>query len=173
MKKIFLLLSLFVSLHYVQAQTIVYEDFEGGIPDISWVGLNGTWNGAVTNPAPDAVNPSAFVGSFTNHPDFDFAFAFGTLTAPVDLTNLNLIKMKVWSPIATQVLFKFEGGGNFVEMFRDITVTNQWVELSFDLSAGAPFTTLDKVLVAFNPFVLGSTETFYFDDITAHRAIEV
>lgn len=174
MKKILLLFLLFLSLHWVQAQTIVYEDFEGGVPDIAWIGLNGSFNGIVANPAPDAVNSSQFVGSFTNSPEFDFAFALGTLTAPVDLTNLNLIKMKVWSPIApTQVLFKFEGGGNSVEMFRDITVANQWVEYSFDLSGGAPFTTMDKVLVAFNPFVLGSTETFYFDDIIATRAIEV
>src|SRR5688500_2998227 len=174
MKKILLLFLFFLSLHWIQAQTIVYEDFEDGIADIAWLGLNGTYNGVVANPAPDAINTSAFVGSFTNHPDFDFAFALGTLTAPVDLSNLNLIKMKVWSPIApTQVLFKFEGGGNAVEMFRDITVANQWVEYSFDLSAGAPFTTMDKVLVAFNPFVLGSSETFYFDDITASRAIEV
>ena len=173
MKKILLLFLLFVSLHWLQAQTIVYEDFEGGVPDISWEGLNGTFNGAVANPVPDGINGSAFVGSYTNHPDFDFAFALGTLTAPVDLSMLNLIKMKVWSPISPiQVLFKFEGGGNAVEMFRNITVDSQWVELSFDLSAGAEFTTMDKVLVAFNPFVLGSTETFYFDDITANRAIE-
>src|SRR5690606_15598150 len=92
----------------------------------------------------------------------------------VDLTKFNLIKMKVWSPIAPiQVLFKFEGGGNQVEMFRDITVANQWVEYSFDLSAGAGFTTMDKVLVSFNPFVLGSTETFYFDDIVGVEAVEV
>lgn len=174
MKNLFLLFLFIFSAYGIKSQTIVYEDFEGGIPDLSWIGLNGTFNGAVPNPAPDAVNPSAFVGSYTNHPDFDFAFALGTIAAPVDLTQLNLIKMKVWSPIApSQVLFKFEGGGNQVEMFRDITVANQWVEYSFDLSAGAPFTTMDKVLVAFNPFMLGSTETFYFDDITAHRAIEV
>ncbi len=174
MKNLFLLFFLFLSLHWVQAQTIVYEDFEGGVPDIAWIGLNGTFNGSVANPVPDALNSSSFVGSFTNSPDFDFAFALGTLSAPVNLTSLNLIKMKVWSPIApSQVLFKFEGGGNAVEMFRDITVANQWVEYSFDLSGGATFTTMDKVLVAFNPFVLGSNETFYFDDITAHKAIEV
>lgn len=174
MKNVFLLFFFFLSLHWIQAQTIVYEDFEGGTADIDWIGLNGTYNGVVPNPASDGVNSSEFVGSYTNHPDFDFAFALGTMTSPVDLSNLNLIKMKVWSPIApTQVLFKFEGGGNQVEMFRDINVANQWVELSFDMSSGALFTTMDKVLVAFNPFVLGSTETFYFDDIVAVRAIEV
>lgn len=174
MKNLILLFLFFLSFQWAQAQTIIYEDFEGGTADIAWIGLNGTYNGVVDNPAPDAINPSASVGSYTNHPDFDFAFALGTMTTPVDLSMLNLIKMKVWSPIAPiQVLFKFEGGGNAVEMFRNVTVANQWVELSFDLSSGATFTMMDKVLVAFNPFVLGSTETFYFDDITAHRAIEI
>ncbi|MDQ3015323.1 MAG: hypothetical protein M3R25_01180, partial [Bacteroidota bacterium] len=174
MKNLILLFLLFVSLSWVQAQTIVYEDFEGGTADIAWAGINGSYDGVVSNPAQDAVNGSAFVGSYTNNALFDFNFALGTLSGPVDLSQLNLVKMKVWSPIAPiQVLFKFEGGGNAVEMFRNITVANAWVELSFDMSGGATFTTMDKVLVAFNPFVLGSTETFYFDDITAHRAIEV
>ncbi len=171
MKNVLLLFLSFFSFQLIQAQT-VYEDFEGGVADVSWVGLNGTYDGVVANPAPDAVNNSEFVGSYTNDALFDFCFALGTLTSPVDLTHLNLIKMKVWSPLApTKVLFKFEGGGNAVEMFRDITIPNQWVEYSFDLSGGATFNTMDKVLVSFNPFVPGSTETFYFDDITGNEAI--
>lgn len=172
MKNVLLLFLLFLSLQSLRAQ-VVYEDFEGGTADVAWIGLNGFYNGAVANPGPDAVNSSAFVGSYTNEATFDFCFALGTLTTPADLSKFNLIKMKVWSPIApTKVLFKFEGGGNAVEMFRDITVANQWVEYSFDMSNGAPFTGMDKVLVSFNPFVLGSTETFYFDDIVGYEAVE-
>jgi len=153
---------------------VLYEDFEGGVADIDWAGLNGTYDGVIVNPDMSGNNTSEYVGSYTNNPDFDFCFALGTMAQPVDLTKYNLIKMKVWSPIApTKVLFKFEGGGNAVEMFRDITVANEWVEYSFDLSAGAPFEMMDKVLVSFNPFVLGSTETFYFDDIIGVEAIEV
>lgn len=172
MKNVLLLFLFFLSIHAVQAQ-IQYEDFEGGTADVAWIGLNGVYNGVVANPAPDAVNASAFVGSYTNVETFDFCFALGTLTSPADLSKFNLIKMKVWSPIAgIQLLFKFEGGGNQVEQFRDITVANQWVEYSFDLGAGATFTTMDKVLVSFNPFVLGSTETFYFDDIVGVEPVE-
>ena len=172
MKKTILFFLLFTSMSWLQAQ-VIYEDFEGGLADIAWVGLNGVYNGVVDNPAPDAVNGSQSVGSYTNDANFDFCFALGTLGVSADLSKLNLIKMKVWSPIApTQVLFKFEGGGNQVEMFRPITVANQWVEYSFDMSGGAAFTTLDKVLVSFNPFILGSTETFYFDDIVGYEAIE-
>jgi hypothetical protein len=173
MKHVLLLLFLFTSWAGIHAQ-ITYEDFEDGQADISWIGLNGVYNGIVTNPAPDGVNGSEFVGSFTNVETFDFCFALGTLGQPADLSKFNLIKMKVWSPIApSQVLFKFEGGGNQVEQFRDITVANQWVEYSFDLSAGAGFTTMDKVLVSFNPFILGNTDTFYFDDIVGVEAVEV
>lgn len=174
MKQILLLLIFFFSLQWVQAQTVVYEDFEGGVPDIAWEGLNGgTFDGAVLNPSPDGVNSSEYVGSFTNDAVGDFNFALATLPAPVDLSVNNLIKMKVWSPIApTQVLFKFEGGGGQVEMFRDITVANQWVEYSFDLSGGATITTMDKVLIAFNPFLPAFGGTFYFDDITGQRALQ-
>jgi hypothetical protein len=170
MKNVILLFFLFISITGLRAQ-ITYEDFEGGTADISWAGLNGIYNGVVANPNPDALNESEFVGSYTNVGTFDFCFALGTLTGPADLTKFNLLKMKVWSPIAgIQVLLKFEGGGNFVEQYRDITVANEWVEYSFDLGAGAPYNALDKVLVSFNPFVLGSTETFYFDDIIAYEA---
>ncbi len=173
MKRSLLFLLSLLTFAGLRAQ-VLYEDFEGGVADIDWIGLNGTYNGAILNPDASGLNTSEYVGSYTNSPDFDFCFALGTLAQPVDLSKFNLIKMKVWSPIAPiQVLFKFEGGGNQVEMFRDITVANQWVEYSFDLSAGAGFTMMDKVLVSFNPFVLGSTETFYFDDIIGVEAIEV
>lgn len=172
MKNVLLLFILFFTAQLLPAQ-IQYEDFEGGTADVAWIGLNGVYNGVVTNPAPDAVNASEFVGSYTNVETFDFCFALGTLTSPADLSKFSLIKMKVWSPIAgIQLLFKFEGGGNQVEMFRDILVANQWVEYSFDLGAGAPFTGMDKVLVSFNPFVLGSFDTFYFDDIVGVEPVE-
>ncbi|MEO5905226.1 MAG: hypothetical protein ABIQ11_00760, partial [Saprospiraceae bacterium] len=175
MKNLFLLIFFFFSLVMVQAQTIIYEDFEGGTQDIAWEGFNGgVYNGVIVNPAPDAINSSGFVGSFTNDGVGDFNYAFATLTSAVDLSTYNLIKMKVWSPVApSQILFKFEGGGNAVEMFRNITVANQWVEYSFDLSAGALYTMLDKVLISFNPFTTPFAGTFYFDDITGQRAIEV
>ena len=170
MKNVLLLFILFFTAQLLPAQ-IQYEDFEGGTADVAWVATNGLYNGAVTNPAPDAVNASVDVGSYTNVSTSDFCYALGTLTNPADLTKFNLIKMKVWSPIApSKVLFKFEGGGNQVEMFRDIVVANQWVEYSFELSNGAPFTGMDKILVSFNPFLPGVDQTFYFDDIVGYEA---
>ena len=166
--KNFILFTLLVLLgsFSIKAQ-VVYEDFEGGTADISWEGLNGTYNGVVANP--DLVgNSSAFVGSYTNAPAFDFCFALGTLAAPADLSKFNLLKMKIWSPTApAKALLKFEGGGNSVEKIIDITEANKWVEYEFDLSAGAAKTGMNKVLVSFNSFVLGDDKTYYFDDIVA------
>ncbi|MFN4257337.1 MAG: T9SS type A sorting domain-containing protein [Saprospiraceae bacterium] len=165
MKKFFTLLLLLAGWQFASAQ-ITYEDFESGA-SVSWVGLNGTYNGVVANPDPSG-NSSAFVGSYTNAPAFDFCFALGTLPAPVDLSEYNLVRMKIWSPTApAKALLKFEGGGNAVEKFVDITVANQWVEYEFDLSAGAAKTGMDKILVSFNSFVLGDDKTYYFDDIVA------
>ncbi len=146
---------------------VVYEDFEGGTADISWAGLNGTYDGVVANPDMNG-NTSAFVGSYTNAPAFDFCFALGTLAAPADLSEFNLFRIKIWSPTApAKALLKFEGGGNAVEKFVDITEANKWVEYEVDLSAGAGKTGMNKVLVSFNSFVLGDDKTYYFDDIVA------
>ncbi len=146
------------------AQTL--EDFEGGTADLSWSGLNGTYNGVIANPDASGINTSAGVGSYTNLPAFDYNFAKADLATPVDLSENSLVKMKVWSSTApNKVLFKFEGGGKAVEKVVDITVANQWVEYSFNMSAGENFTAMNTVLISFNPGVLGDNSTYYFDDI--------
>jgi hypothetical protein len=165
MKKFLLALCCaFVSILSLQAQVVI-EDFEGGVSDLPWNGLNGQYDGVVINPDP-AGNSSSWVGKYTNNPNFDFCFALANTGTPVNLSVNNLAKMKVWSPVApSQVLFKFEGGGKQVEKFVNITEANKWVEYEFDLSAGSAYTTLNTVLVAFNPFVLGDNNAYYFDDI--------
>jgi hypothetical protein len=150
---------------------VTYEDFEGGA-DLAWNGLNGAYNGAVTNPDPTGANTSSSVGSYTNNPTFDFCFALYTFPATLDISENNQFKMKIWSPTApSKALLKLEGpGGPAVEKFVDITVANQWVEYTFDLSAGASYTNLKTILVSFNPFTLGDGGTYYFDDIRAEKA---
>ena len=54
MKKVFLLtLLIMVSLLGAKAQ-IIYEDFESGAA-LNWTAVDGTFNGVIANPAPDAV----------------------------------------------------------------------------------------------------------------------
>jgi hypothetical protein len=164
MKHLFLLLLLCVG--FMANAQVTLEDFEGGVPDLPWAAINGgTYLGSVANPDASGINTSGFVGTTTNVAPGDFCFLLTDLPSAVDLSVAGLVKMKVWSPITCQVLFKFEGGGNQVEQFKDITVANQWTELTFDLSTAAAITSLNKCLVAFNPFTAANGETFYFDDI--------
>ena len=168
-----LLFALLVLLFWTGAQAqVVYEDFEGGAADLAWIGLNGTYNGAVANPDATGVNTSAFVGSYTNAANFDFCFALYTFPNTLDISEFNQFKMKIWSPTAPcKALLKLEGpGGPAVEKIIDITVPNQWVEYTFDLSSGAGLTNLKTILVSFNSFVLGDDKTYYFDDIVATKA---
>lgn len=151
---------------------VSYEDFEGGVADLAWVGLNGSYGGAVANPDQSGANTSAWVGSYTNAPAFDFCFALYTFPSTLDISEFNQFKMKIWSPTAPcKALLKLEGpGGPGIEKIIDITVANQWVEYTFDLSAGAGYTNLKTILVSFNSFVLGDDKTYYFDDIRAEKA---
>lgn len=132
---------------------------------INWTSLNGAYNGAIANPGPDGVNGSATVGSFSNNPAFDYNFAFGTLSAPLDLSVYNQVKVKVWAPKPTEMLFKLEGSGEAKEFTRNIAVAKKWQEYTFDFSSAAAFTTLTKILVVYSPGVLNSTDTFFIDDI--------
>jgi len=151
---------------------VTYEDFEGGMSDLAWAGVNGTYNGAINNPDKSGANTSDGVGSYTNAPASDFCFALYTFPAALDLSENNQFKIKIWSPTApNKALFKLEGpGGPAIEKFLDITVANQWVEYTIDFSAAAGQTNLKTVLVSFNPFVIGDGNTYYFDDIRAEKA---
>ena len=170
-KNLLAILLAFISCFGLSAQ-VSYEDFEGG-SGLPWIGVNGVYNGAIANPGADAVNSSATVGSYTNLITSDFCFSIADLPGAADLTEFNQFKMKVWSPVATgQILLKLEGGGAFAEDFVDITVANQWVEYTFDLSGGMNATTLSKILVSFNPFTFDAN-TYYFDDIRAVKAVRV
>jgi len=144
----------------------VFEDFETP-SGITWISLNGTYNGAIANPDPNQVNNSATVGSFTNNPNETYSFAFGTFTTPLDLTNFNQFRVHLWAPQATQLLFKIEGTGEALEKVVNVAVANEWQEYTFDMSAAADFTTITKFLVAFSPGVSGSDATYYIDNIYA------
>ncbi|MBC7885534.1 MAG: T9SS type A sorting domain-containing protein [Saprospiraceae bacterium] len=175
MMKHLLTLILFVCAAFALNSQVIYEDFEGGAAKITWNAINGlTYEGPVSNPSKDAVNGSDFVGKFTNDGISDFCFGLGDLSANADLSQYNLMKIKIWSPVApTRALLKFEGGGKAIEKFIDITTANEWVEYSVDFSAAATFTTMNKVLLAFHPFTTPQANTFYFDDIRAVEAKEV
>jgi hypothetical protein len=171
MKKALLsLIFICLSLSLIQAQ-VTYEDFEGGAADLPWIGINGSYDGVIANPDPTGINTSGFVGAYTTNAGSDFNFAIADLSAPADMGTYGLVKVKIWSPVApSKCLLKFEGSGQPVEMFRDITVANQWVEYTFDLTSGAANPTgLTKVLISFHSFLPGVQETFYWDDVAGYE----
>lgn len=171
MKKILLTALLAICCLFGGYAQVLLEDFEGGISDLDWSGLNGTYDGVVANPDQSGINTSAGVGKYTNSPAFDFNFALANLSGPIDISEFNQVSMKVWSPTApAQMLFKFQGGGVNAEKFVDITVANQWVEYKFDLSAFAAAPALTQLLISFNSFVLGDSASYYFDDIILGKA---
>ena len=164
-----LLIAMCFTLSWATAQ-VTYENFEG--TPLPWNGINGTYDGAVANPDQLGINTSAMVGSYTTNDASDFNFAIADLTAPADMANYGLVKVKIWSPIApTQCLLKFEGSGPAVEKFIQVTTANEWVEYSVDMTAGAANPTgLTKCLISFNSFLPGVAETFYWDDIVGYEA---
>lgn len=168
MKRILLILTACLAFGWTHAQ-VVYEDFEGGTADLPWVGFNGTYDGVVANPDATGINTSEYVGSYTTNAGSDFNFAIADLAMPANMAQNGVLKVKIWSPVApSKCLLKFEGSGAPVEQFRDITVANQWVEYTFDLTAGAGNPTgLTKVLISFHSFLPGVEGTFYWDDVVA------
>jgi len=161
------LLVLFTSWAFGQ---IVWEDFEGGVSDLNWVAADGTYNGVVANPSPDAVNGSAFCGSYTKSDQTSYSLFWVTGLDPIDLSEYNQFKLQVYSTVATNILLKLEGTGEAVEKTQAITATGEWVEYTFDLSAGAAMTTLTKIIIFFDPGVTASSDTYLFDNLVAHKA---
>ncbi len=151
----------------LQAQA-VYENFEGGVSSLPWIGADGTYNGVIPNPAPDAVNSSESVGSYTKGAGFSYSLFLAEVLSPLDIREFNQFTLKVWCDVATPVLLKLEGPGASIEKTAEMAVAGAWNELHFDLSGGAGLTTLNKIIIFFDPGVDASSHTYYFDDLIAY-----
>jgi len=171
MKRILLFTFLMLSGWLGLNAQIVYEDFEGGVSDLAWASPDGTYNGVIANPGPDAVNGSAFVGSYTKAAGFGYSlFWVPSLSQPLDLTEYNQFKLKVWCSTATPILLKFEGPGQNVEKLATMTTAGAWNELTFDMSAGVSKDQLNKIIIFFDPGNDPSSPTYYFDDLVAYKS---
>ena len=167
MKRIllFLLLTFTITL---QAQ-VVYEDFEG--TPLEWNPFgDGVYNGAVDNPDPNFINPSAKVGSYTKSELHSFSLLIAFVEPAMDLSVNNQFSVDVYTPAATQILFKLEGDGEAIEAVRNIANANVWQTYTFDFSAAADFTTITKIIIFFDPGVEESGDTYLFDNIVANPA---
>jgi hypothetical protein len=171
MKKLILSALLVILWFAATNAQVVYETFEGGASQQAWSAADGTYNGVVANPAPDATDGSAFCGSYTKKQGASYSlFWVPSLAQPLDISQYHQFKLKVRCDHPTPVLLKFEGVGQSVEKTAVMTKTNQWEELRFDMSAGAFKNGLTKIIIFFDPGVDSSHNTYYFDDLVANKA---
>ena len=124
----------------------------------------------VDNPAPDVVNGSATVASYTKPAGSEtWAGTSATLNENIDFSTKNYIAMDVYSPaVGVPVLFKIEKAGDntvFVESTMLTTVANEWETLYFDMSAVDDAQTYSVMALFFNFNIPGTGETYYFDNI--------
>ncbi|MDP5171325.1 MAG: T9SS type A sorting domain-containing protein [Bacteroidia bacterium] len=146
--------------------------------------IDGTTVSAIANPDKSGINTSDSVMAHLK-PSGSQTWA-GAFTDPnpataVDVTNGNMVCMKVWMPVAGNVMLKFEasttGGANW-EVAKPVTATNQWVEVCWDPSTPSdadPLVTASgniyaRVVVFFNFGTAGNDDTYFFDDIVVMPA---
>lgn len=144
--------------------TTLPVDFEGAAPPFN--GFGGTAFQVVDNPDASGINTSAKVGEYVKGSEGNWAGIETALENPLDFSSKTLIKYKVYSPVAGRALFKLEttdGSADPVEVFAEVTKTNEWEELTFDFSEAASGT-FDKVAL-FLDFDNNNGGTFYIDDI--------
>jgi hypothetical protein len=88
------------------------------------------------------------------------------MTDAFNFTTNKTISLKVYAPATGIMRIKLENRSNdkeFVEKDVDITVANQWVEVTIDFSdAGS---TVFNRLVLFPGWDVANAGTFYLDDI--------
>ncbi len=169
MKKMLLTLLLPAFMLSVAFSQTTYEDFEG--TPLEWNPFgDGVYNGVIDNPDPNFINMSAKVGSYTKSDMHAFSLLIAFVDPAMDLSINNQFSIDIYSPVASQVLFKLEGDGEAIEVSKNIANTNVWQTYNFDLSAAASFTTVTKIIIFFDPGVETSNDTYLYDNIIANPA---
>ena len=150
-------------------------DFEAET-DASWeVFANGAGNPSdfmvIANPDKSGANTSDNVLKFLVNDGADpWAGAFSDSYGPVEFTSTSYkVKMMVWKSIISPVGFKVEAstnGGPVTELKVSNTLTNQWEEIVFDLSALIGFSYNRIVIFPDFPGTRTSGTTVYFDNIS-------
>jgi hypothetical protein len=136
----------------------VFNDFEGGVGSV------------IANPVSGGINTSANVARMQKFAGETFAGSTLALSGPVDFAAGQAFTMKVWSPRAVPVLFKFEG----LDQERSLSHGggSAWEELCFDFTGSTTGPATSAITFIFDLGVAGNAGadpanwTFYFDDIT-------
>lgn len=118
----------------------------------------------VDNPHSGGINTSARVLE-TVHGDQAWAGLFVDLAEPLTFGSSSVFKIKVYAPQTGVFKLKFENIANdqdVMEIDRDVTAANEWVELSFDVSA-VPSGRFARIVI-FPGWNVANAGTFYLDD---------
>ena len=165
-----LTIALFVTAAWGLDAQVTLESFEGGA-NLTWVAGNGTYNGVVDNPEDTTgINPSMQVGSYTKSGEHGFSLFYADLAEPLDLSVNNEFSIQIYAGAATQILLKLEGDGEAIEATKNIATDSVWRTYTFDFSAAADFTTIDRIILFFDPGVTESADTYLFDNLIASPA---
>ncbi len=126
----------------------------------------------INNPDASGINPNGLdqVGEYTD-PFDEFSALVYNFGGPIDLSLLNQLSVKIWSPAAVPLLFKLEGGTSAPkEVFMDVMETETWVEYKVDFSDQA-MENHTSLAIFFNAGVIQDEQLVYFiDDIQFTRA---
>lgn len=146
----------------------VVDDFEGTAPVFTDFG-NMAPIQVIANPDMSGLNTTGNVAEFTKTAGSEvWAGAFFDLSAPLDLSSCNQIRIKTWSPkLGATVRLKIENTADntqFYETDLTTTVTNEWEELVFDVASASAFN-YDRVVIFFDFGVAGDDSTYYFDEV--------
>ncbi len=144
--------------------TSIIDDFEcqrNATYDNGWDRL-----AAVANPDQSEGNTSSTVGEYNKPLGQAFAALVADYDNPIDLSELNQITAKIWSPNEGRILFKLEGGASPAqEVSIDVPSVNQWVTYSADFSASA-LEDHKRIVIFFGAGEAVESETIYYvDDI--------
>ncbi len=162
MKNLYILTLIMLMASYAHAQ-FVYNDFDEN-QNVDFSG----WPNApavIENPDQSGINTSAMVAEWERSGE-QWAHVYAELEGKIDFSTGHIFELKVWSPIACEVLFKLEDktdGSVFTEVMQNVADTEEWVQLSFDFS-GAQSDLYDKIVIFFD-FATTTNNTFYFDDV--------
>ncbi len=154
----FVLFGLIVNAQYI------YNDFDANQNE-AFSGWPNTPS-VVANPDMSGINTSANVAEFVRSPE-QWAHSFAILPGKINFETGTVFSLKVWSPIACQVLFKLEDQNNgsvSTEVMGNVATPNQWVQLSYNFTNGQSGL-YDKIVIFFD-FATLVDHTFYFDDVT-------
>lgn len=146
---------------------IDFEIFDASV----FQGFGGASNAVIDNPDTNG-NSSSKVGQIVKNAPEGWAGNVITLSAPIDFSTKNAIKMDVWSPRSGgKVLLKLENlddGGIFYEVEATTKGNRAWETITFDLSGIDVSKTYQKLVLFFDIGTVGDGSedwTFYIDNI--------